>query len=182
MKARFNKIHCWFKIDLIDTLVVIKSTKASISMWDLGHKHKILFPSRRFFMLAHNHLQLSIWNECPLSFLPCEDLGVQCHLCFCPLEWRGVGRRWPHKHSHIHVNLAFPCPASMLYILQRNTIANTNTYNLPLCEPHFPLLYVQILQIHNKLQLHMIAQCLQVTVFFSLKLTLKSTPSDIGLG
>ena len=36
-------------------------------------------------------LHLSIWNECPLEFLPCEDLGFQCHLAFCPLGWRGWG-------------------------------------------------------------------------------------------
>ena len=34
-----------------------------------------------------------VWNEWPLEFFPCEDLGFQCHLAFCPLvrtTWGGA--------------------------------------------------------------------------------------------
>ena len=88
-----------------------------------------LFPSRRFIMLAFYQLQLSIWNECPLQFLPCEDLGFQCHLGFCPLGWRGVGHWCPHKHSHTLPHVAFP-------LLCISAIHNTNNNYIKIPKKH----------------------------------------------
>ena len=71
-------------------------------LWNLGRGRKRFQQSGSSFISSWwmymlplwwhiTTLHLSIWNECPLEFLPCEDLGFQCHLGFCPLGWRGWG-------------------------------------------------------------------------------------------